>query len=384
MSEALTDTTQDTPSTQLSPDTESVAVGAGNPPTEVPEPEKPAEPAPPKSRREAIEAAANKLEKEEQAESPKPTDKPPEAVSPKPDAQASTGEEKPAEAGGDKPASGQPAEDKPQDEERKQPQAPKRFLPKAKETWANTPNAVKAEVARLERDYEAAVQRSSENQQFRESLKPFEDFAERNGIKLSQALEVYTDLDRLLKQNPVQAVGDILQRIGMRPDQYAQMVLQNSPEYQARMMMPRVQAQPQPPQVSPREQQLQQQLAQEQAARVSAEVIAPFAASKPRFAELQETVVRCLNSGMIPNDLAPSERLEAAYDMAERLSPRSVSASSPADQAQTTAQTANPARAGKSPQVSGAPSSGQSANPVRRGKVSRRASIEAALDRAGA
>lgn len=381
MSEALTDTTQDTPSTQLAPDTESVAVGGGTPQQDALEPEKPAEPEAPKSRREAIEAAADKLEKGDQDET-KPADRPQETVNPKPDTKAP--DEKPAEPADGKPASAQDAESKQDSEDRKPiPQAPKRFLPKAKETWANTPNAVKAEVARLERDYEAAVQRSSENQQFRESLRPFEDFAERNGIKLSQALEVYTDLDRLLKQNPVQAVGDILQRIGMRPDQYAQIVLQNSPEYQARMMMPRVQAQPQQPQVSPREQQLQQQLAQEQAARVSAEVIAPFAASKPRFAELQETVVRCLNSGMIPNDLAPSERLEAAYDMAERLNPRSVPASSPADQVQTTAQTANPARAGKSPQVSGAPSSGQSANPVRRGKVSRRASIEAALDRAG-
>ncbi|GAA3674882.1 hypothetical protein [Acetobacter lovaniensis] len=384
MSETLTDTTQDTPSTQLAPDTESVAVGGGAPQQDAPEPEKPAEPEAPKSRRAAIEAAANKLEKEDGVESGKPADKPHETVKPKPDTQADKVEETAGGQDGEKPE-GEPKPDgKPEADDRKQPQAPKRFLPKAKETWANTPNSVKAEVARLERDYEAAVQRSSENQQFRESLKPFEDFAERNGIKLSQALEVYTDLDRLLKQNPVQAVGDILQRIGMRPDQYAQMVLQNSPEYQAHMMMPRIQAQPQQAQVSPREQQLQQQLAQEQAARVSAEVIAPFAASKPRFAELQETVVRCLNSGMIPNDLAPSDRLEAAYDMAERLSPRSVSASSPADQAQTTAQTANPARAGKSPQVSGAPSSGQSANPVRRGKVSRRASIEAALDRAGA
>ncbi|PAL21039.1 hypothetical protein [Acetobacter syzygii] len=384
MSETLTDTTPDTPSTQLAPDTESVAVGGGTPQQNAPEPEKPAEPEAPKSRRAAIEAAANKLEKEDQDEHPKPADRQTDGVSPKPDAQVGAGKEKPEEATDNKPASGQQPEAKPEGEERKQPQAPKRFLPKAKETWANTPNSVKAEVVRLERDYEELSQRATENEQYRENLKTFEDYAQRNGIKLSQALEVFTGIDQLLKQNPVQAVADILKTVGLTPQQYAQIVQENSPQYQAQMLIPRQQAQPQQPQVSPREQQLQQQLAAEQAARVNAEVIAPFAAAHPRFSELQEIVVRCLNSGMIPDNLAPYDRLEAAYDMAERLNPRSVSTSASTDQAQTTAQTANPARAGKSPQVSGAPSSGQSANPVRRGKVSRRASIEAALDRAGA
>ena len=69
------------------------------------------------------------------------------------------------------------------------------------------------------------------------------------------------------------------------------------------MLVPRQQAQPQAPQTSPREQELQQQLDRAQAARVNAEVIAPFAAAHPRFYELQETVVQCLNSGMIPNNL---------------------------------------------------------------------------------
>lgn len=65
----------------------------------------------------------------------------------------------------------------------------------------------------------------------------------------------------------------------MKPQQYAEMVLQNSPQYQAQMMVPRAQPQQQ---VSSREQELQQQLQEEQRARVSAEVIAPFAAAPPR------------------------------------------------------------------------------------------------------
>ncbi|WP_278368655.1 hypothetical protein [Acetobacter orientalis] len=379
MSETLTDTAQEPISTQLEPDTDSVNVGGGNEPQDAPEPEKPAEQEAPKTRREAIEAAAKKLEKEDADSTERPQDKPQENVNQNVDgADKPQREENPSDKNEDGKAGGA---EKPNAEERKQPQAPKRFLPKAKETWANTPNSVKSEVLRLERDYEEAVQRSHENQQYRESLKPFEKFAEENGIKLSQALEVYTDIDKLLKQNPVQAVGDILQRLGSSPQQYAQLVLQNSPEYQARMMTPRPQAQPQQPQDAPEVRQLREQLANEQSARINAEVIAPFAAAHPRFQELQETIVQFLNSDMIPRNLAPIERLESAYDMADRVNPRSMSPSATAPAAQTNAQTANPVRAGKSPQISGAPSSGQSQNPVRRSKMSRRALIEAALDR---
>lgn len=376
MSETLTDT--ETASTELAPD-ETLAVGAG---AEQPESEAaPEEPAAPKTRREAIAAAADKVTKEDAEEGDgKPQDDAPrpENVKPKPDT-----EEEPEARKEEATEKGEEGEDKTQkDGEKKQPPAPKRFLPKAKETWANTPNSVKAEVVRLERDYEELSQRTREDQAYRESLKAFDDYAQRNGIKLSQALEVFTGIDQLLKQNPVQAVADILKTVGLTPQQYAQIVQENSPQYQAHMMVPRAQPQQQGPQVSPREQELQQQLANEQAARVNAEVIAPFAAAHPRFYELQETVVQCLNSGMIPNNLAPSERLEAAYDMAERLSPRSVSPATSATPAQATAQTANP-RAGKL-QIKGAPSSGNSKNPVARGKLSRKAAIEAAMERAGA
>ncbi|MFE8872126.1 hypothetical protein ACE4RV_02875 [Acetobacter persici] len=298
MSETLT--TTETASTDLAPE-EQIAVGAG---TEQPEiPSEPKEPEAPKSRREAIAAAADKLEKAEPEEGGKPLEQTPKPAKENPEPAAEDGKSQPE--GGEKPTEeGKSEEEKaPEDGKQRQPPAPKRFLTKAKETWANTPNSVKAEVVRLERDYEELSQRATENEQYRESLRTFDEYAQRNGIKLSQALEVFTGIDQLLKQNPVQAVADILKTVGLTPQQYAQIVQTNSPQYQAQMLVPRQQAQPQAPQTSPREQELQQQLDRAQAARVNAEVIAPFAAAHPRFYELQETVVQCLNSGMIPNNL---------------------------------------------------------------------------------
>lgn len=386
MSDTLSDISTDTPSTVLDEGTAHNAVGAGSdaPEGQLTE-ERPSEaekPEPPKSRRDTIKAAAAKLEKEESAQPAKDNIEPVKHEPDKAGIEEKSNPDvdvKPEQEGRDQTATDKPT-DKPDDKERFR-EPPKRFLTKAKETWINTPNSVKAEVIRLERDYDELRTRATDNEQYRSGLKLFEDYAEKNGVTLGQALEVYTGIDSLLKQNPVQAVADILGKIGMKPEQYAQIVLQNSPEYQARMMMPRVQQQSQQPQISPREQELQQQLAYERTARVDAEVIAPFRAAHPRFDELQEVVARCLNSGMIPDNLAPYDRLEVAYDMAERLAPRSAS-SAPAQTAQTIAQTANP-RAGKS-QVSGAPSSGQSTNPVARGKVSRREALRAAMDRASA
>lgn len=386
MSDTLSDVSTDTPSTVLDEGTAHNAVGAGSdaPEGQLPEEKQPEveKTEPPKSRRDTIKAAAAKLGKEDSDQPAKENVDPVKHEPDKVETDAKSNPDvgvKPEKEGHDQTATDKPT-DKPDDKERFR-EPPKRFLTKAKETWINTPNSVKAEVIRLERDYDELRTRATDNEQYRSGLKLFEDYAERNGVTLGKALEVYTGIDSLLKQNPVQAVADILGKIGMKPEQYAQIVLQNSPEYQARMMMPRVQQQSQQPQISPREQELQQQLAYERTARVDAEVIAPFRAAHPRFDELQEVVARCLNSGMIPDNLAPYDRLEAAYDMAERLAPRSAS-SAPTQTAQTIAQTANP-RAGKS-QVSGAPSSGQSTNPVARGKVSRREALRAAMDRASA
>ncbi|KXV48217.1 hypothetical protein AD945_08410 [Gluconobacter albidus] len=333
----------------------------------------------PQTRREAIEAAADKLEKDDKA-----PDKPaPEQAEAKPREDATVPADKvqpdekadPELPDADKPAKAE------QEPEKKTYKAPARFLPKAQDTWANTPNAVKAEVSRMERDFEAMAREGMEDRQYRQTLKEFEDYAGKSGTKLSDALKVYTELDRHLAENPVQGVAELLKRIGMTPQQYAEIVQQNSPQYQALMMQRRAQAVPAQPQEAPEVQQLRTQLHEEQSKRVYAEVIQPFRAAHPRFDELQETIARCLNSGMIPAGLSHNERLEAAYDMAERLSPRStspqVNLGAPAQD--PGAQTANP-RAGKNLSVKGAPSSGSSASPVRRGKLSRREAIVAAMD----
>lgn len=357
------------------------AVGAGIPPAGQTD-DKPDQQSKPVSRRDAIEASAKKLEA---AENERLEKDPPEAerrdagkdASQRPEKEGQGAESRLPEkddtsAGSEAGKSAQEAGE----EGQKRVQAPARFMPKAQEVWHNTPNAVKQEVARLEREYEDTAREGLENRQFRQSLSQYEEMAQKSGISLDTALERYTSIEGLLRQNPVQGVAEVLKNIGMTPQQYAQIVMQNSPQYQAMMMAQRQVAHEQP-QSPPEVVALQRQLAEERMQRAHAEIITPFAAKHPDFVALQNDVAFFLGSGKIPNNMPPSDRLEAAYDMAVRLNGRSIQAQ-PQNDGADVAQTANP-RAGTA-SVKGAPSAGVSAIPARRGKVSRREAIARAAE----
>src|SRR3546814_16478641 len=56
---------------------------------------------------------------------------------------------------------------------------------------------------------------------------------------------------------------------------------------------------------------------------LAATIIDPFKRDHPRYAELEQDIAFFLQSGKIPTSLSPSDRLAAAYDMAERINPPS-------------------------------------------------------------
>ena len=90
--------------------------------------------------------------------------------------------------------------------------------------------------------------------------------------------------------------------------------------------------QQQPQQENPEVVQLKTQMAELQTKHITATVIEPFAKEHPRYFELQPQIASFLNSDMIPTSLSPIDRLAAAYDMAERISPSSTAKPSETDQ----------------------------------------------------
>lgn len=301
--------------------------------------ERPAEPAKPLSIRESIEAAAAEVtaknakpddEKAEVKAEPKPVAPNVAAETKAEPAKASAVAEKPDTTGqeGDKPPS-----------EGKQVAPPARFLPRAKDVWINTPRPVQAEVERMAADHAAEIEQYAEPKRFHEELKEYDGMAKQAGTTVKGALDRYVAFDRQLSQDfgkgvaaiaqdqgkqPQDVIAQVLRAYGVTPQQYAQMVTQNPQAHQAQapqmQQAPQRQAQPDP--VAAQAMQEVASLKQELASRdIEARVIAPFVAANPRFHELQGDIAFFLNSDKVPRSLSPADRLEVAYDMAERLNP---------------------------------------------------------------
>lgn len=225
-----------------------------------------------------------------------------------------------------------------QSEGQKYHEPPARFLPKAKEAWANVPNAVKGEIARLEQEHEAEVGKYREAGERYERLREYDDIAKSNGRDLKDSLAKMVEVERALAQNPIAGLEAILREIGPRKADGShlslmdvlQYVAQNPQAYQQAVNQPR--QQPQQRQPDPEVQALKQEIQSMRAEQTAQSIIAPFAAQNPRFNELQEDIAFFLNSGKIPASLTPQERLEAAYDMAVRINPTSSVAPSQAQE----------------------------------------------------
>jgi hypothetical protein len=326
------------------------------------------EPEAPKSAREIMEAELDKVQAAKD-EDPKPKAEPVKAKVEEPAPAAKPVEAKPSD--GVKPAAA-PEDQGAKPSEGKVPEPPARFLPKAREVWANTPNPVKAEIARWEREHAAEAETHRVAKQFHEELREYDELAKRTGTTVKEALASYVELEqsfakdpegtlpRLLQKvnmNPMQAVLAVLKSAGATPQQFAQHVMQNPGQYQANAMPQRAPAQPAPDPMAVRAideiHQLKQQLVRQD---VYTTVVAPFAAEHPRYEELQEPIAKILKSGMVPESMGLIERLEVAYDMAERLHPAPYREAPEVETAQPTAPV-NPVAGKKS--IKGAPSGGK-------------------------
>lgn len=219
-------------------------------------------------------------------------------------------------------------EEKP-DGKSKHPEAPKNFLPRAKELWRNTPNEVKADVTRITREFEEQIASSREVTQRYEAIRPYDELARQNGrAGIHESLEEVRQLEDLMRQNPVAALNRILMQAGPRKadgqpvslfEMASHIVSQGQQGYQQM-----VQQQPQQQQPHPEMQQLRQQLEEMQVQQASRDIIEPFKANHPRYDELQDDIAFFLQSGKIPAGLSAPDRLAAAYDMAERINPSST------------------------------------------------------------
>jgi hypothetical protein len=241
----------------------------------------------------------------------------------------------------EKAATGQGEADKSrQSEGQKYHEPPARFLPKAKEVWANVPHAVKGEIARLSQEHEAEVTKYREAGDRYEQFRKYDEIAKSNGRDFAtDSIPKIMQFEQMVGTNPIAAIDFALREAGPRKADgshlnlmdIVQHLAQNPQAYQ--QSVNQVQQRPQQRQPDPEVQALKQEIQSMRTEQVAQSIIAPFAAQNPRFHELQEDIAFFLNSGKIPASLSPQERLEAAYDMAVRINPTSSSVPSQAPKA---------------------------------------------------
>lgn len=372
----------------------------------LPEVDAPPAPEPPKmSLRDAITKAHDESAKPE-ADAGK--DAKPEAEAPKVEKQRATDgkfakQEKPVEANeadgdesGDKPdAEAQGADgkseankrsgfrDETDEEYQRRRNAPSGFVsPKAKELWHQAPNEVKREVHRILDESQAKSAQYAEIERDHETLRPYRELAAQHGTTVDKALENYVGIEKMLKENPLAGIDQVLRNIGTNLPQFVQTLAQNPQilqQFQQQQFQPQQQAQQ--PQSDPRVAAMERQMEDMRIQQAQAMIIEPFRAQAPRFDELQGDIAFFLNSGKIPATVSPHERLEIAYEMAERLNPapysqRQAPSRDLADDAADVRE--KPVDNSGTLSIKGAPSGGRSGSTAPRPK-SRREAIDAAL-----
>lgn len=300
-------------------------------------------------------AEAPKLDKDGkplEAENPKTTE-------PADDADKSAAEKPATEREGDKSR---------QSEGAKRNDPPARFLPKAKEAWINVPHSVRDDVYRMEQEHETERAQTKQVVERYESIREFDEIAQKNGRQLKDSLAKVVQVETALARNPIMGLDMILREIGPRKAdgsplslyEIAHHIAKQSPQQFQQTQQQAIsqqQAQQREQEQSGEVQQLRSELQSIQAERMAEKIIAPFQAGHPRYQELQEDIAFFLKSGKIPASLSPVERLEAAYDMAERINPASKSDALQATDATVAAKPA-PADDAGAKSIRGAPSGG--------------------------
>jgi hypothetical protein len=193
-------------------------------------------------------------------------------------------------------------------------EAPARFSDDAKAEWAAAPESVRRESERAIRELTEGHQKYRQAAERDSALNEFHEMAKQSGKELHGVVREYVNMENLLRQNPVQGVEAILQRVGITPRQYAEHILGQSPDDQASEQSRHIM------ELNTKIQRLEQALGgvqqtfqQQQESAVSKEVT-QFKEAHPRFDELADDIAFFLKT-RCPGDLAQ------AYELAERLNP---------------------------------------------------------------
>lgn len=268
---------------------------------------------------------------------------------------------------------------------------PSGFDEAAKKEWEAVPEGVRGAVHRRVQELESGIHKHKQDAEQFEGVRQYAEMAKQSGTDLPAALGRYTQMEQLLRQNPLQGLQMVVANLDLKKADGTPVTLQDvaanimgqSPDQAASQQEATIN------QLTQQVQSLTQQLGgfskhveqqQEQQKVTAAESEwATFQRDHPRAAELEKDMAQALQ--MQNPDAYPSltERMRHAYAVAESLNPTVAHTDTPPlAQTQPKPKVANPAG---QKSISGAPSGSDATQSTR--KLSRRDSIEKGMRAAG-
>lgn len=263
-------------------------------------------------------------------------------------------------------------------------EAPTRFHDIAKQDWNTVPESVRAEVHRGFTELENGLTKYREGHEKYEALREYDDLAVKHGTNIKEALTNYTGIERMLHDNPIKALEQIISNVsahkGWRNPDGSPLTFRDVAGHYLNMPADQVASR-----TDSTIQQMNQQIAhlssvvgnitetaEQHKLREAHTAIADFTKEHPRTEELADDIALLIQAGRASN-------LKDAYDLADRMNP-STQAPLIQTQENTAAHTREerPVNAAALKSVTGAPSAGS--DPETAGKPS--SSIREALKKA--
>jgi len=252
-------------------------------------------------------------------------------------------------------------------------EAPARFNDAGKAEWTNVPESVQAEVHRALKNLEDGHAKYKEASDRYEGLRRFDDIARQNGGDLRKSLEKVVEIETAFRANPIAGFQKVAEWAGVNLQQVAAHIMGQNPNVHVQQAHARIR-------------ELEGQLAEITRRDEVALEVSQFAQSHTDFDPNDEDIAFLIESGIIPNDRSPAERLKAAYEYKRRFGMPPASSAQAATPASSAVAQASPAPAQPNPagqkSISGAPTPG-STYPAKKRAMSASEAVRLAMAQSG-
>ena len=211
--------------------------------------------------------------------------------------------------------------------------APARFSEAAKREWAAAPESVRTEVKRAMDETERGIAKYRQSHEEYDTIREYREMAAQSGTTLKAALDNYVGVEKMLREDPIAGLSQIVSNLGLRGPNgqpvtlrdVAASIMGQTPDQAARqndmvVQSLRQQLQAQNQQLAEATRYIQEQQQQHKVQAATSEWDR-FVQANPRARELEGHIAEVLQQYPAGDSIPASERLRDAYAIAAARHP---------------------------------------------------------------